>query len=265
MWIPLIFAVLFLAGAVANTFGSERNLAEAVAGYSIALCLFEIWRFLRRNARQLSEFSSWFIANRVAIEEGTADYNGMSIDPRSELTQFSLAMSFGVISLRAPSRYYVIGQESTFFPGLYFTVSSFVLGWWGLPFGPVFTIVAVISNLRGGKRRRVEDLLDELSGHQREVVCLTERAAENARRIISERGFSESTALQVEVAGKRESLQYSVTYDDLPPTDGSVWKSEAWGVPVLVRKRDERQLAGLVVDFVEGEYTFRSGFGGENG
>jgi hypothetical protein len=31
-----MFAVAFLAGAVKNTFGSERNLTEAAAGYVLA-------------------------------------------------------------------------------------------------------------------------------------------------------------------------------------------------------------------------------------
>ena len=86
-----------------------------------------------------------------------------------------------MISLKTPSRFYVVGEEETVLPSLAFTASSLIVGWWGLPHGPIYTIQAVSSNLRGGERRRVGDLIDELRGHDRVVVRLTERTAENAR------------------------------------------------------------------------------------
>ena len=257
MWIPLIFAVLFLAAAVSNSFGPERNLAEATAGYAIAVCLFATWGLVRGHAKYQAGFLAWLVRNRDAIKVGTARFNEVSIGEQTEVTQFFLAASFLVISLKLPSRFYVVGEEETVYPGFAFTGLSLLLGWWGIPHGPIYTIGAVSSNLAGGKRRRVGDLLDELRGHDRAVVHLTARAAENARRIMSERGFPEGTVVQVEVTGKPGSLQYSVSYDDRPSADGSVWKSEADGVTVIVRKSDERRLAGLTVDFVGGEYTFQ--------
>ena len=112
-----------------------------------------------------------------------------------------------------------------------------------------------LETCRGGERRRVGDLIDELRSHDRVVVRLTARR-QNARRIISEREYPPGTALQVEVTGWPDNPHYSVCYDDRPPEDGSVWKSESHGVPVIVRKEDARRLAGLVVDFAGGEYTF---------
>jgi Fe-S cluster assembly iron-binding protein IscA len=226
-----------------------------------------VGRERRRGKRRQSQAnaavdnSAWqkagcLIENRDAIKAGKARYNGMFIVEQTEVTQFQLALSALVISVKTPSRFYVVGEEETVLPSLAFTASSLIVGWWGLPHGPIYTIQAVSSNLRGGERRRVGDLIDELRGHDRVVVQLTERAAENARRIMSEREYPPGTALQVEVTGKPGTLHYSVCYDDRPPEDGSVWKSESHGVPVIVRKEDARRLAGLVVDFAGGEYIF---------
>jgi Fe-S cluster assembly iron-binding protein IscA len=251
-----VIAAVFIAAAVSNSFGPDRNLANAAAGYAIGACLLATWWLMRGHAQYQANFCSWLVENRDAIRTGTARFNEMSIVEQTEVTQFQLAISALVISLKTPSRFYVVGEEETVLPSLAFTASSLIVGWWGFPHGPIYTIQAVSSNLGGGKRRVVGDLIDELRGHDRVVVQLTERAAENARRIMSEREYPAGTALQVEVTGKPGTPHYSVCYDDRPPEDGSVWKAEFHDLPVIVRKEDARRLAGLVVDFAGGEFTF---------
>jgi hypothetical protein len=39
------------------------------------------------------------------------------------------------------------------------TLVTVLLGWWGVPFGPVFTCVALYRNLRGGHEHTVGQLL----------------------------------------------------------------------------------------------------------
>ncbi len=65
---------------------------------------------------------------------------------------FDFAVSLCVVSFaRGTDAYFVRAGEGTFFKSLPYTLLSLTLGWWGLPFGPVFTIAAVWSNLAGGK------------------------------------------------------------------------------------------------------------------
>jgi hypothetical protein len=40
-----------------------------------------------------------------------------------------------------------------------FTMVSLLLGWWGIPFGPIFTVRAVVKNLSGGQVVTVAELL----------------------------------------------------------------------------------------------------------
>ena len=174
---PLVFviAVLFLAAAVSNSFDLRRDFATAAGGYAVGACLIATWWLLRGHARYQAKFLNWLVENRDAIKAGKAVYNGMFIVEQTEVTQFQLAISALVISLKTPSRFYVVGEEETVLPSLAFTASSLIVGWWGLPHGPIYTIQAVSSNLRGGERRQVGDLIDELCGHNRVVVQLTER------------------------------------------------------------------------------------------
>ena len=43
--------------------------------------------------------------------------------------------------------------------GLGFTALTFVLGWWGIPWGPIYSIGSLGTNLSGGK-----DVTKEITG-----------------------------------------------------------------------------------------------------
>ncbi len=57
--------------------------------------------------------------------------------------------------------------------------------------------------------------------------------------------------------GDPGSGRYRVVYEEQPPTDGRVWRSQPHGVPVIVSKEIAPRVAGLVVDFVGGDYVFK--------
>jgi hypothetical protein len=57
---------------------------------------------------------------------------------------------------RASHIYFVRAEDNRFTKGLPFTLISLVLGWWGIPWGPIWTISTVVTNLRGGRDVTVE-------------------------------------------------------------------------------------------------------------
>jgi len=65
---------------------------------------------------------------------------------------FQYCISIVVMTFRRPSDIYFIraGQHSIN-KGWGFTVLSLLLGWWGIPWGPIYTIGALATNLGGGK------------------------------------------------------------------------------------------------------------------
>jgi hypothetical protein len=65
---------------------------------------------------------------------------------------FSYAMSFLVITLKRSSDItFIRAGQSAFGAGLPYTLLSFFLGWWGFPWGLIYTPMAIIENLSGGK------------------------------------------------------------------------------------------------------------------
>lgn len=47
--------------------------------------------------------------------------------------------------------YFIKAGESTIRHCYGFTFISFILGWWGIPWGPIYTIGTIYTNLTGGK------------------------------------------------------------------------------------------------------------------
>jgi hypothetical protein len=64
---------------------------------------------------------------------------------------FEYCISLLIVSLRRPSDiYYLRNNESSLVRGLPYTLVSLLFGWWGLPWGIIYTPLAILSNSSGG-------------------------------------------------------------------------------------------------------------------
>ncbi len=52
---------------------------------------------------------------------------------------------------RGSDIYFIKAGESTIKHSIGFTLITLLFGWWGIPWGPIYTIGALFSNLSGGK------------------------------------------------------------------------------------------------------------------
>ena len=65
---------------------------------------------------------------------------------------FQYCISIIVLTFRRSSDIYFLRQgEGAITKGLPFTLLSLVAGWWGIPWGPIYTIQSIYNNSRGGK------------------------------------------------------------------------------------------------------------------
>jgi hypothetical protein len=65
---------------------------------------------------------------------------------------YTYCISIILISFKRSSNIYFIKyREGAVKKGLQFTLLSALLGWWGIPWGPIYTVGALITNLGGGK------------------------------------------------------------------------------------------------------------------
>jgi hypothetical protein len=65
---------------------------------------------------------------------------------------FQYCVSVVVLTFKRPSDIYFIRPgENAVVKSLPFTLLSLVAGWWGIPWGPIYTIQSVYNNFNGGK------------------------------------------------------------------------------------------------------------------
>jgi hypothetical protein len=65
---------------------------------------------------------------------------------------FQYAVSVVVASFRRPSNvYFIRSGESSTSKSIGFTLLTCLAGWWGIPWGPIYSMQALSTNLRGGK------------------------------------------------------------------------------------------------------------------
>lgn len=96
----------------------------------------------------------------IGIDGMTAEEVKREIARGAKFVIYHYCVSIIVLTFRRGSEIYFIRPgESAFAKGLPFTAASLVLGWWGFPWGPIYTIGALATNCGGGK-----DVTREIAG-----------------------------------------------------------------------------------------------------
>ena len=88
----------------------------------------------------------------VGIEGMTINNLNAEVQRGGKFVIFYYCVSLLIITLKRPSSiYFVRAGDTAMGMGLAFTAVSLVFGWWGIPWGPIYTIQSVYINLSGGK------------------------------------------------------------------------------------------------------------------
>lgn len=65
---------------------------------------------------------------------------------------YEYCFSLVIMTFKRPSAiYFVRADESRFVKGLGYTTLTLLLGWWGFPWGLIYTPMALATNLGGGR------------------------------------------------------------------------------------------------------------------
>jgi len=65
---------------------------------------------------------------------------------------FQYCVSVIVVTFKRPSPiYFIRAGESAVGKGIGFTLLTLVAGWWGIPWGPIYSVQSIYRNLSGGK------------------------------------------------------------------------------------------------------------------
>jgi len=65
---------------------------------------------------------------------------------------YQYCISILILTFRRSSNiYFIRSNQGSVKKGLQFSLISFLFGWWGFPWGPIYTIGSFITNFKGGK------------------------------------------------------------------------------------------------------------------
>ena len=65
---------------------------------------------------------------------------------------YHYCISLFIITFKRSSKlYFIHHDQNAVVTGLPFTLLTLLLGWWGIPWGPIYTIQSLWINLRGGR------------------------------------------------------------------------------------------------------------------
>jgi hypothetical protein len=88
----------------------------------------------------------------LGIEGMSANQLQFEIQRGARLVCYQYCVSVLVMTFRRSSDiYFIPAGQSAVAKGVPWTLLSMVAGWWGIPWGPIFTIQSLITNLKGGK------------------------------------------------------------------------------------------------------------------
>ena len=97
----------------------------------------------------------------LGIDGMSTDQLRFEIQRGAKLVCYQYCISLLVITFRRSSDvYFIPAGESAVSKGLPWTLLSVVAGWWGIPWGPIFTIQSLVTNFKGGK-----DITADFSAH----------------------------------------------------------------------------------------------------
>jgi hypothetical protein len=86
------------------------------------------------------------------IEGMSADQIRQEVRNGGRFVIFQYVISILIMSFNRPSDiYFVRADEKSWNKGIGHTILSFFLGWWGFPWGLIYTPMAIYTNLMGGK------------------------------------------------------------------------------------------------------------------
>ncbi len=146
---------------VAVMYLSNPPKTDLAIAYLILASLLMLIFPVCRHKRSRTEFLDWLSRNMENVQNGSATYGRHTITLDTEITQYTACRSFLVASFVHYSRVYFDG-EKPWTASLLYSIITILGGWWKIPGGIVKSIKALSSNIAGGEKLTIHDLIDRL-------------------------------------------------------------------------------------------------------
>jgi hypothetical protein len=88
----------------------------------------------------------------VGIEGMSLDDLKLEIRQGGKFVLYQYCISVVIMTFKRPSNiYFVRANQSRVVKGLPFVLISLLFGWWGIPWGPIYSVQSLATDLSGGE------------------------------------------------------------------------------------------------------------------
>lgn len=161
----ILFIFMFLGSAwsintVRDLIGGDELASVFISGavdlsvLGVAIYLARSWWAERRFLTSIEGE-----AQRTDADTAPLHYQGLPLTHEVELCVFKATIS--IIFFTATyeeSRPLRVDRDALWAHGLFCSLITLVFGWWGFPFGPIWSAKSLYQNLRGGRRYHGEGI-----------------------------------------------------------------------------------------------------------
>jgi hypothetical protein len=92
------------------------------------------------------------MARIIGLENMTSEQLQAELQMGGRFVIFQFCISAVVMSFKRSSDiYFIRAQQSAFSKGLSFSALTLCFGWWGIPWGPIWSLSTLFTNFTGGK------------------------------------------------------------------------------------------------------------------
>ena len=103
------------------------------------------------------DFRNWLNTYRYG------NYNGYEITPATQLVSYTYVISLLVVTFRRSTRYYFAEAErqEAILAKILCILCNLTIGWWGIPWGPIWTVKETVCDLADMHSASWGDLVDK--------------------------------------------------------------------------------------------------------
>lgn len=92
------------------------------------------------------------MSNIIGIDGMTVEELNHELKHGAKFVVFLYCFSILILTFKRSSKIYLIkSRENALIKGLPFTLISLFLGWWGIPWGIIYSVQCIFTNLSGGR------------------------------------------------------------------------------------------------------------------
>lgn len=117
---------------------------------------------MAEDAATQEKFLLWLFDNQSAIKDGGgAMYEGERVTMKSLGVRYETCCSVIFMTLRRKTPMFLKDSSTARKSQTTAAIVSYLFGWWGIPFGILFTPIVVMNNIRSADAVLVEDLIKQ--------------------------------------------------------------------------------------------------------